>query len=272
MFRIFALDRPSSRFGEAIARLREENNFQNLNTEDLIFELKQKICTRVEDVLGYQFSNKNLLLEALTHKTFKEQWHLNGQYEKLEVLGDAILDYIANSNLLKYTMYDRYNIEERQNQKYLTLEDFKPFDAHQAKSLLTKNDFLAKLVVLWGLQEFILMEKPPQPAFRSHKEEMEVDWQAKKETQKQMEAEVDKYILFSSKKNFFVDCRQIELFEPTKVLGDVFEALLGAVYIDAGIEKMLQVYEPLLGPFILFVAKFSKVMGKEPKEEFMIQS
>ena len=34
-----------------------------------------------------------------------------------------------------------------------------PFDAHQAKSLLTKNDFLAKLVCLFGIQEFILYEK-----------------------------------------------------------------------------------------------------------------
>jgi hypothetical protein len=39
-------------------------------------------------------------------------------------------------------------------------EDFKPFDAHQAKSHLTKNDFLAKLLVLTGLHEYIIFEKP----------------------------------------------------------------------------------------------------------------
>jgi dsRNA-specific ribonuclease len=32
------------------------------------------------------------------------------------VLGDAILDYIANSNLLRYTMFEKYNVEERKNQ------------------------------------------------------------------------------------------------------------------------------------------------------------
>ena len=31
-------------------------------------------------------------------------------YEKLEVLGDAVLDYVANSNLIKFTMYEKYNI------------------------------------------------------------------------------------------------------------------------------------------------------------------
>ena len=35
-----------------------------------------------------------------------------------------------------------------------------PFDAHQAKSLLTKNDFLAKLVCLFGLHKYILYYKP----------------------------------------------------------------------------------------------------------------
>lgn len=78
------------------------------------------------------------------------------------MLGDAILDYIANSNLLKYTMFEKYNIEERKVSQYIMPEDFKPFDAHQAKSHLTKNDFLAKLVVLSGLHEFILFDKPAQ--------------------------------------------------------------------------------------------------------------
>ena len=55
-----------------------------------------------------------MLLEALTHRNFKEAYGLNSCYEKLEILGDAILDYIANSNLIKYTMFEKYNIPERQ--------------------------------------------------------------------------------------------------------------------------------------------------------------
>ena len=45
-------------------------------------------------------------------------------YEKLEVLGDAILDYIANSNLIKFTMFEKYNIQERIQEEYITNEDF----------------------------------------------------------------------------------------------------------------------------------------------------
>ena len=117
------------------------------------------VISPVEKILGLQFKDKNILLEALTHRSFKETYGLDYCYEKLEVLGDAILDYIANSNLIKFTMFEKYNIEERKNQKYITHEDFMPFDAHQAKSLLTKNDFLAKLICLFGLQEYILYEK-----------------------------------------------------------------------------------------------------------------
>ena len=58
-----------------------------------------------------------------------------------------------------------------------------------------------------------------------------------------MEKEIDKFVLYSFKKNFALNQRDIELFEPSKILGDVFEALIGAVFIDsAGMEGVLQVY------------------------------
>lgn len=85
-----------------------------------------------------------------------EAYNLKVCYEKVEVLGDSILDYVANANLIKFTMFERYNLEERLTKEYITQEDFQPFDAHQAKSMLTKNDFLAQLMCLYGLHEYIL--------------------------------------------------------------------------------------------------------------------
>jgi dsRNA-specific ribonuclease len=99
-------------------------------------------------------------LEAFTHKSFKEYHGLSLQYERLEVLGDAVLDYIANSNLIKYTILEKYNLQERLAQTHITEEDFQPYDAHNAKSLLTKNYFLAKLLCLLGLHRFILFSRP----------------------------------------------------------------------------------------------------------------
>ena len=97
----------------------------------------------VEHILGYTFTNKHLLLEAFTHSSFMETYQTGSCYEKLEVMGDAVLDYVANSNLIKFTMFEKYNVQERLNKQFVTQEDFQPFDAHQAKSMLTKNNFLA---------------------------------------------------------------------------------------------------------------------------------
>ena len=49
----------------------------------------------------------------MTHSTYMDAYNLPVCYEKLEVLGDSILDYIANANLIKYTMFERYNLNER---------------------------------------------------------------------------------------------------------------------------------------------------------------
>lgn len=74
----------------------------------------------VEDILGYNFKNKNLLLEAFSHSSFTEANHTGNNYEILEVMGDAVLDYVANSNLIKFTMFERYNIKERMEQEFVT--------------------------------------------------------------------------------------------------------------------------------------------------------
>jgi dsRNA-specific ribonuclease len=58
------------------------------------------------------------------------------------------------------------------------------------------------------------------------------------------------------------------MFEPPKILGDVFESLIGAIFIDGGIESVIEVYQHLLSPFILFTAKYSKKLYKEPKDDF----
>lgn len=60
----------------------------------------------VEKIIDYEFKNKNLLMEAFTHPSFMEAYKTDSNYEKLEVLGDAILDYVANANLIKFTMFE----------------------------------------------------------------------------------------------------------------------------------------------------------------------
>ena len=83
---------------------------RELDSQTLKQKLKDLVCEPVERILHYKFNDKNLLLESLTHRSFKDTHLLSACYEKLEVLGDAILDYVANANLIKYTMFEKYNI------------------------------------------------------------------------------------------------------------------------------------------------------------------
>ena len=54
-----------------------------------------KKYTQLEKCLGYQFTNKNLIVEALTHKSFKKAYN----NERLEFLGDAVLNLIVGEFL-----------------------------------------------------------------------------------------------------------------------------------------------------------------------------
>lgn len=76
----------------------EEECFDNslhLNQESLDFEFKE-----IEEVLGYTFRNKLLLLQAFTHLSYPRDFnHVRTSYEHLEFLGDALLDYLITRHL-----------------------------------------------------------------------------------------------------------------------------------------------------------------------------
>ena len=48
-----------------------------------------------EKVIGYQFSDKSLLARAFTHSSYANEHKQAYDYERIEFLGDAVLDYIV---------------------------------------------------------------------------------------------------------------------------------------------------------------------------------
>ena len=54
-----------------------------------------KSIKRLEADLGYEFKDKNLIIEALTHKSYKQPY----DNERLEFLGDAVLDLVVGEYL-----------------------------------------------------------------------------------------------------------------------------------------------------------------------------
>ena len=48
-----------------------------------------------EKIIGYQFSDKSLLARAFTHSSYANEHKQAYDYERIEFLGDAVLDYIV---------------------------------------------------------------------------------------------------------------------------------------------------------------------------------
>lgn len=57
----------------------------------------------LEERIGYSFKNKDLLQQALTHSSFANERQINrtGNYERLEFLGDAVLELVSSEFLYR---------------------------------------------------------------------------------------------------------------------------------------------------------------------------
>ncbi len=60
-----------------------------------------RIVERAEQILGYRFENKKLLVKALTHPSTVEEERVELSYERLEFLGDAFLGFVVASEVYK---------------------------------------------------------------------------------------------------------------------------------------------------------------------------
>lgn len=63
----------------------------------------QEKFSQLEDKIGFTFKNKDLLLTALTHRSYlneNSKWHLDHN-ERLEFLGDAVLELVVTEYLYK---------------------------------------------------------------------------------------------------------------------------------------------------------------------------
>lgn len=70
----------------------------------LLLEWREKMnrqLEKLEKIIGYSFSNKKLLLQALTHSSYANERKLGklGCNERLEFLGDAVLELVSSHYL-----------------------------------------------------------------------------------------------------------------------------------------------------------------------------
>ena len=129
--------------------------------------------------LDYQFKDKNLIIEALTHKSYKKPYN----NERLEFLGDAVLDLIVG----EYLFFKFPNVPEG--------------DLSKLRASLVNEKGFEKLAKILKLGDCI-------------------------------------YLSVAEENN--------KGREKSSLLSNAFEAVIGALYLEAGLEKARSVVVPLL--------------------------
>lgn len=108
----------------------------------------------IETVMHYKFKNRNLLIEAMLHKSYKNK-KKDISYERLEYLGDGILDYVIARQLFEM------GIERSVDW------------CNDSFVAITNNEFLGYLALKMGLYKFIIMGQEAEKKMRCQVEKME---------------------------------------------------------------------------------------------------
>lgn len=96
----------------------------------------------LEDHLGISFTNKNILLQALTHRSYlneNPEWQLDHN-ERLEFLGDAVLELIVTDHL-----YTTYPLPEG--------------EMTNLRSAIVRGEMLSAVAREMGLEEYLLLSR-----------------------------------------------------------------------------------------------------------------
>lgn len=165
----------------------------------------------VEDSIGYQFLDRRLLVEALTHATAYQP--KTPCYQRLEFLGDSILDMLVADYWVR-----RYPV-------------CGPGVIHEIKSASINNQILGVLCVQLELHQHILHFSSSLATdilraaqqIQDAKEDVLTAAADGNSGGKPMTTERGEPV-----GEYWID------FNMTKVLGDVLESVFGAVYVDSG--------------------------------------
>ncbi|CAI9730629.1 endoribonuclease Dicer-like [Octopus vulgaris] len=208
-----------------------------INAEEVLERLLDGYET-FEKEIGYKFSDRSYLLQAFTHASY----HYNTVtdcYQRLEFLGDAILDYVITRHL--------YEDSQRYSPGVLT----------DLRSALVNNNIFAALAVKWNFHKFF---KAISPELFNVIERFVA-------RQKEKEDEIDFDEEFQDEGEESPDEEVVEM-EIPKALGDIFESVAGAIYLDSNrsLDVVWKVYYRIMKPQI---EKYLKSIPKSPVRELL---
>ncbi|MBD5457843.1 MAG: ribonuclease III [Lachnospiraceae bacterium] len=138
--------------------------------------MQQRPLEELENKIGYHFEDKLLLRQALTHSSFANEQKINKQedYERLEFLGDAVLELVASEFL--------FQENKQMAEGKLT----------RTRASIVCEQALAYCAKEFGLEMYILLGKGEEQTGGRSKD---------------------------------------------SIISDVMEAIIGAIYIDSGMQQ-----------------------------------
>ncbi|XP_046627604.1 endoribonuclease Dicer isoform X1 [Neodiprion virginianus] len=189
-------------------------------------------ASTLEERIGYKFQNRGFLLQAFSHSSYSPNV-TTASYERLEFLGDAILDFLITAYIFE------------------NFDNLSPGQLTDLRSALVNNITFACLAVRYGLHTYLLAYSP-----------LLIDM-------------VDKFVAFQEQREHAIDDELLyvlleetrhsmaEFVSVPKVLGDIFEALAGAIYLDSG-KSLTKVWGIFYALMHREIDTFSKNVPKQP--------
>ncbi|CAH4033082.1 unnamed protein product [Pieris brassicae] len=205
--------------------------------EDPEGELEQMLSgyEELEKTLQYRFRDRSLLLQALTHASHQKN-RLTDCYQRLEFLGDAILDYLITRHL--------YEDPRRHSPGALT----------DLRSALVNNTIFATLAARHGFHKYFRHMSPG------------------------LNEVLTKYVKIQeenghsiSEEHYLIqedEMEQAEDVEVPKALGDLFESVAGAIFLDSGM-SLGAVWRSYARLMMAELEAFSAAAPKSPVRELL---
>uniref|UniRef100_A0A0K2UZN8 ribonuclease III n=1 Tax=Lepeophtheirus salmonis TaxID=72036 RepID=A0A0K2UZN8_LEPSM len=156
-----------------------------------------------EELIGYKFKDKTYLLQSFSHASFYPN-RITDCYQRLEFLGDAILDYLITRHLYE---------DPRQHS---------PGALTDLRSALVNNTIFAFLAVKFQFHKYF---KHFSPGLQTV-----IDRFVKLQVQNEFKVFDEFYLIEEDD-----DSEEAEDIEVPKALGDIFESVAGAIFLDSGL-------------------------------------
>ncbi|XP_046985158.1 endoribonuclease Dcr-1-like [Schistocerca americana] len=188
-----------------------------------------------EQKIQYKFRDRSYLLQSLTHASYSPN-RLTDCYQRLEFLGDAVLDYLITRHLYE---------DSRQHS---------PGALTDLRSALVNNTIFASLAVRYGFHKYFRHLSPG------------------------LNEVVDRFVRIQEENGHTIseeyylieeeECEEAEDVEVPKALGDVFESVAGAIFLDSNmsLDAVWRVYYRMMKSEI---EQFSTNVPKSPIRELL---